>query len=68
MPLSAPAMATAIQTEIVAQFGAPQDAARLSEFAMALANAIVTQIQTTAVVQVIVPGGSSAGTHTGVIL
>ena len=61
MALSKASLSTKIQTEIIALYGAADNSARLKDFADALAKAIVYEIQANA--EVIVGGGSSAGTY-----
>ena len=61
MALTQASLSTKIQTEIVALYGIADDSSRLKQFADAIAKAIVDEIQANA--QVIIPGGSSAGTY-----
>lgn len=67
MALTLASLSTKIQTEIIALYGAPDDAARLKQFADAIAKAVVDEIQQNAEVTVTVVGGSSAGTHSGTV-
>lgn len=48
MALTQASLATKIQTEIIAQFGAPDDAGILQKFADAIAKAVVDEIQANA--------------------
>ena len=67
MALTQAALATKIQAEIIAQFGAPADASILLKFANAIAKAVVDEIQANAVTSTTVSGGSSAGTYPGTV-
>lgn len=70
MALSQATLATKIQAEIVAQFGAPADASTLQKFANAIAKAVVDEIQANAVVNptaLVAPGGGGAVTGTGTV-
>ena len=66
MPLSDSSLSTKIQTELVAVFGAPADAAMLKNFSDAVAKAIVAEITSNALVNVQShpPGGTAVGTIT----
>jgi hypothetical protein len=48
--LTQASLSTKIQTEIIAEFGAPDDAGILAKFADAIAKAVVDEIQANAVV------------------
>lgn len=61
MALTQASLSTKIQTEIIALYGPADNAALLKQFADALAKAIVDEIQANA--EVVVSGGSSAGTY-----
>ena len=61
MALTKVSLSAKIEAEIIALYGTPDDSAQLKNFADALAKAIVDEIQANA--QVIIPGGSSAGTY-----
>ena len=61
MALSNTALAAEIKAEIIVEFGTPDDDARLTKFCNALARAIATRIDADA--EVVIPGGSSAGTY-----
>jgi hypothetical protein len=61
VPLSQASLATKIQAEIIAQFGAPADAATLQKFANAIAKAVVDEIQANALVSGTVTSGAGAG-------
>lgn len=61
MPLTQASLATKIQAEIIAQFGAPADAAILQKFANAIAKAVIDEIQANAVVTGTVTSGAGAG-------
>lgn len=50
MAMSVSSLKTKIQTEIINQFGAPADAAQLSKFCEAVAQAVYDEITTNAVV------------------
>ena len=67
MALTQATLSTKIQAEIIALYGAADDAARLKQFADALAKAIVDEIQQNAEVSVNVTSGSSAGTYAGTV-
>ncbi len=54
MPLTKASLSTKIQTEIIALYGAADDASKLKDFADAIAQAVVDEITTNAVV----PAGS----------
>lgn len=61
MALSIPTLSGLIKSNIESLYGAADDDTKLQQFCDALATAIVTHIQTDA--QVIIGGGSSAGTY-----
>ncbi len=67
MALNLASLSTRIQTEIIALYGVADDAAKLKQFADAIAKAIIDEIQANAEVTVIVSGGSSAGSHQGTV-
>ncbi len=50
MPLTLAALSTNIQTELIEEFGAADDASKLKKFADAVAKAVVDEIQANAVV------------------
>lgn len=50
MAITQAALATKIQTEIIAQFGTPADAAILQKFANAIAKAVVDEIHANATI------------------
>jgi len=50
MPLSVSSLATKIQTEIIVEFGAPADSARLQKFCQAVARAVYDEITSNALV------------------
>lgn len=62
MALTQASLSTRIQTEVVNLYGAADDAAKLKDFADALALAIVNEITSSAVVTVtgVQAGGSNA--------
>jgi hypothetical protein len=67
MALTQSSLATKIQTEIVAQFGAPADSSILNKFCQAIAKAVVDEIQSNAVVNTTgadPQGGSVSSTGT----
>lgn len=66
MALTQASLATKIQTEIVAEFGAPDDSSILQKFANAIAKAVVDEIQANAVVNTTgtVTSGAGAGGST----
>lgn len=61
MALSNTVLAGLIEDEISAVLGSPSDAAQLNKVATAIATAIVDHINDAA--EVVIPGGSSAGTY-----
>lgn len=61
MALTQASLATKIQAEIIAQFGAPADAGTLQKFANAIAKAVVDEIQANAIVTGTVTSGMGAG-------
>ena len=70
MALTQASLSTKIQTEIVALYGVADNAARLKDFADAIAKAVVDEIQANAVVlptALNAPGGGGAVTGTGTI-
>jgi len=68
MPLTKAALSTKIQTEIIAVFGAADDASKMKDFADALAKAIVDEIKANALVTGTVTSGAGAGgTVTGTV-
>jgi len=62
MALTQSSLASRIQSEIQAIYGAPSDAGKLQQFCTALAKAIVDELKANAEVTVlgVTPGGSSA--------
>jgi len=70
MPLTQASLATKIQAEIIAQFGAANDAGTLNKFAQAVAKAVVDEIHANAVVNVTTPnaqGGAATLPGTGTV-
>lgn len=61
MALTQASLATKIQAEIIAQFGAPADSSVLLKFANAIAKAVVDEIQANAVVTGTVTSGAGSG-------
>lgn len=61
MALTQASLATKIQTEIIAQFGAAADASILNKFCQAIAKAVVDEIQANAAVAGTVTSGAGAG-------
>jgi hypothetical protein len=61
MALSISVLKQAIIDEVNAEFGAPDDASKLSKFAQALATAIVEHIQANAAVTGTVTSGAGSG-------
>lgn len=65
MPLTQASLSTKIQTEIINIYGAAQSAAKLKQFADAIAKAVVDEIQANAVVNVTgVQSGPNTATGT----
>jgi len=71
MPLTQASLSTKIQTEIIIELGAADDAAQLKKVADAIAKAVVDEIKQNAVITVISvtgvttgPGVSGSGTGT----
>lgn len=65
MALTQASLATKIQAEIIAQFGAPADASTLLKFANAIAKAVIDEIQANGKVPgagLTAPGGGGAVT------
>lgn len=72
MTISESSLSTKIQTEIIVEFGAPQNSAQLTKFCDAVARAVVDEITSNAVVNSTgtVTSGAGAGggvTTTGVV-
>ena len=71
MALTLASLSTKIQTELIAQFGAADDAAILKKVADAIAKAVVDEIKANAVVTTTVTGtlptGPVAATGTGTV-
>jgi len=70
MAISQATLATKIQAEIIAQFGAANDAGTLNKFAQAVAKAVVDEIHANAVVNVTTPnaqGGAATLPGTGTV-
>lgn len=72
MALTLASLSTKLQTEIVVLYGAADDAAKLKDFADAIAKAVVDEIQANAVVNVtnvtgVLAGGATSGPGTGTI-
>lgn len=67
MALSQSALKSTIQSSMVAAMGAPADPAKMELFADGMAQALLTILTSQAEVKVTVAGGSSSGTHLGVI-
>lgn len=65
MALSTATLSTKIQTEIIAIWGVAEDSDKLKEFCDAIAAAIVTEIQTNAVVPAGIPVQVSTLNGTG---
>lgn len=63
MSLTQASLSTKIHTEIVAQYGAADDDAKLTKFCDAIAKAVVDEIQANAVVTVTTstPGAQAGG-------
>lgn len=63
MALTQASLSTKIQTEIIAEFGAPDDSSILTKFCDAVAKAVVDEIQANAVVNTTgtVTSGMGAG-------
>lgn len=62
MSMTGPGLAAVIKSEVIAEYGPPDDESKLDNFANALGQAIVEYIQANAVVTVtgVSSGGSSA--------
>ena len=67
MALTLASLSTKIQAEIVAIYGAPDNSARLKQFADAIAKAVVDEIQQNAETSTEVTSGSSSGTYSGTV-
>lgn len=72
MALSVPSLKGKIQTEIIAQFGAPADSAQLAKFCEAVAQAVYDEITSNAVVNstgtvTSGPGAGGGVTTTGTV-
>ena len=72
MGITSASLSTKLQTEIIAEFGAPQDSSQLTKFCNAVARAVVDEIESNAVVNSTgtVTSGAGAGgavTTTGTI-
>jgi len=70
MALTQASLATKIQTEIIAQFGAASDAGILNKFCQAIAKAVVDEIKANAVVNptaLVAPQNAGPVTGTGTI-